>query len=177
MADAKGAVPPSHADTTEQPTLRVMRLYKPRLDTRRVLPSCCFGGYSGEGLGLAPAGAATGTAVGSRGAGDFALSTALKLPDSFGNIYLGETFTAYIRYTGTLICACHTGGVTALLAEPCLSHAWYCCCTIRVPRRASCMPCTSYMGAVLGRTTACTAAAHATNQSMPTCTCFNSIMQ
>lgn len=27
----------------------------------------------------------------------FALSSALKLPDSFGNIYLGEAFTAYIR--------------------------------------------------------------------------------
>ncbi|CAM9824000.1 unnamed protein product [Hapterophycus canaliculatus] len=61
---------PTPPDTSEQPTLRVMRLYKPRLDGRRVLPSC---------------------------SGDFALGSALKLPDSFGNIYLGETFTAYIR--------------------------------------------------------------------------------
>lgn len=74
------------ADTSEQPTLRVMRLYKPRLDGRRALPSCSTA-------------EASATATPSRrGEGDFALSSALKLPDSFGNIYLGETFTAYIRH-------------------------------------------------------------------------------
>lgn len=84
VVDTRGPMPPAPAaDTSKQPTLRVMRLYKPRLDGRRVLPSCS----------VAPA-AAGGE---QRGEGDFALSSALKLPDSFGNIYLGETFTAYIR--------------------------------------------------------------------------------
>lgn len=80
---------PAPADTSQQPTLRVMRLYKPRLDGRRVLPSCP------AAAGTAAAGA---TVPAGRGEGDFALSSSLKLPDSFGNIYLGETFTAYIRY-------------------------------------------------------------------------------
>lgn len=90
----------------KQPTLRVMRLYKPRLNTPRVLPRCTVG------VGGAPRAAAGGTGAGMRGAGvigvdgvgraansedGFALSSALKLPDSFGNIYLGEAFTAYIR--------------------------------------------------------------------------------
>lgn len=79
---------PAPPDTSEQPTLRVMRLYKPRLDGRRVLPSCS--------VAAAAAAAAPSEAV-PLGEGDFALGSALKLPDSFGNIYLGETFTAYIR--------------------------------------------------------------------------------
>lgn len=74
---------PAPADTSEQPTLRVMRLYKPRLEGRRVLPSCSTQCAAASSV---------------RGEGDFALSSALKLPDSFGNIYLGETFTAYIRF-------------------------------------------------------------------------------
>lgn len=97
VADTRSAAPAGAADTSEQPTLRVMRLYKPRLDSRRVLPSCSIGDSE----------TATPTAgVSRRGCGvdegDFALSSALKLPDSFGNIYLGETFTAYIRCV-----ACH----------------------------------------------------------------------
>ena len=67
-----------------------MRLYKPRLDGRRVLPVCST-----------HCEAASSTAV--RGEGDFALSSALKLPDSFGNIYLGETFTAYIRFEASCV--------------------------------------------------------------------------
>lgn len=82
MGDTKSGLPPVPVDVIEQPTLRVMRLYKPRLDARRVVPSCSFNK-------IAP--------MTSRGEGDFALSSSLKLPDSFGNIYLGETFTAYIR--------------------------------------------------------------------------------
>ncbi|CAM9665395.1 unnamed protein product [Ectocarpus sp. 12 AP-2014] len=78
-------MPPAPADTSEQPTLRVMRLYKPRLDGRRVLPPCSVATASDP----ISSGSTTGE-------GDFALSSALKLPDSFGNIYLGETFTAYI---------------------------------------------------------------------------------
>lgn len=70
-----------------------MRLYKPRLNTRRVLPSCTVGGMGraaqmkAGGIGLSMVAEE----------GNFGLSSALKLPDSFGNIYLGETFTAYIR--------------------------------------------------------------------------------
>ena len=86
MVDSKGGLSPVPTDQGEQPTLRVMRLYKPRLDARRIIPSCSF---SKDKEGFAHASA--------RGEGDFALSSALKLPDSFGNIYLGETFTAYIR--------------------------------------------------------------------------------
>ena len=74
-----------------------MRLYKPRLDGRRVLPSCstrC---------------AAAASSV--RGEGDFALSSALKLPDSFGNIYLGETFTAYIRFDTSCVSFTVYGGL------------------------------------------------------------------
>lgn len=85
--DAGEAMAPAPPDTSEQPTLRVMRLYKPRLDGRRVLPSCSVAASPGE---------AAREAV-TTGEGDFALGSALKLPDSFGNIYLGETFTAYIR--------------------------------------------------------------------------------
>lgn len=92
MADEKGGMPPAPVDTSEQPTLRVMRLYKPRLDARQVLPLCSIGASSG---GLEGAAVAAGAGV---GGDDFSLSSALKLPDSFGNIYLGETFTAYIRY-------------------------------------------------------------------------------
>lgn len=87
MVDAKGTMPPAPTDASEQPTLRVMRLYKPRLDGRRVLPSCSVATATTINCSKVP-----------RGDGDFALSSALKLPDSFGNIYLGETFTAYIRY-------------------------------------------------------------------------------
>ncbi|CAM9247688.1 unnamed protein product [Scytosiphon promiscuus] len=76
---------PTPPDTSEQPTLRVMRLYKPRLDGRRVLPSCSVAAAPSEAVPTV-----------STGEGNFALGSALKLPDSFGNIYLGETFTAYI---------------------------------------------------------------------------------
>lgn len=96
MVDAKGGgMPPAPADTNDQPTLRVMRLYKPRLDSCRVLPSCDVGEAGGD----VPGGGGHGVCVADVGQEDFALSSSLKLPDSFGNIYLGETFTAYIRYT------------------------------------------------------------------------------
>lgn len=89
-------MPPSPVDASEQPTLRVMRLYKPRLETRRALPSCTGGDAwtAVAGGGARPSPGADSVTVGEH---DFALKSALKLPDSFGNIYLGETFTAYIR--------------------------------------------------------------------------------
>lgn len=92
MVDAKGGgMPSAPSDASDQPTLRVMRLYKPRLDSRRVLPSCNLGDAGDDVRGH-------GVCVADAGQEDFALSSSLKLPDSFGNIYLGETFTAYIRY-------------------------------------------------------------------------------
>lgn len=90
----------------KQPTLRVMRLYKPRLNTPHVLPRCTVGvggtprvGAGGVGAGVRGAGGGGIDGVGRAASGEdgFALSSALKLPDSFGNIYLGEAFTAYIR--------------------------------------------------------------------------------
>lgn len=84
-------MPSAPSDSNDQPTLRVMRLYKPRLDSRRVLPSCNVGDAGDDVRGH-------GVCVADAGQEDFALSSSLKLPDSFGNIYLGETFTAYIRY-------------------------------------------------------------------------------
>ena len=60
-----------HSAPDSQPTLKVMRLYKPKLHVAMPVPSL--------------------------GAGDpCALSNLFILPDSFGNIYLGETFCSYI---------------------------------------------------------------------------------
>jgi hypothetical protein len=61
-----------HSVADSQPTLKVMRLYKPKLHV--AMP------------------------VATRSSGDpaCALSNLFILPDSFGNIYLGETFCSYI---------------------------------------------------------------------------------
>lgn len=91
-------MPPNPADASEQPTLRVMRLYKPRLETCKVLPNGTAGSArapaTAEGI---PVASTLDVESNTAGEGDFALGSSLKLPDSFGNIYLGETFTAYIR--------------------------------------------------------------------------------
>lgn len=99
MVAAKGAMPSAPVDANEQPSLRVMRLYKPRLNTRTALPVCA----AGNSRSLSTAGATPMMATPevdsiANGEDDFALKSALKLPDNFGNIYLGETFTAYIRW-------------------------------------------------------------------------------
>jgi hypothetical protein len=60
------------------PTVRVMRLYKPCLHMTPVLPHLPGSSTSGN-----------------EGAG-FAISPYLLLPDSFGDIFVGETFSAYI---------------------------------------------------------------------------------
>ncbi|OQS00827.1 hypothetical protein THRCLA_05843 [Thraustotheca clavata] len=73
---------------TTQPTLKVMRLYKPRLN---VEPS-----YHR----------------------DFELSSMLLLPDSFGNIYLGETFSSYISVINQFSCNLQQVGLTAKLQTP-----------------------------------------------------------
>ncbi|CAN0010089.1 unnamed protein product [Choristocarpus tenellus] len=75
-----------------------MRLCKPKLHTKAILPTCPE---------AAPP-SLNNDAVGSGGQllvareNDFALSSTLKLPESFGNIYLGETFTAYISVLNQL---------------------------------------------------------------------------
>ncbi|KAG5189454.1 hypothetical protein JKP88DRAFT_301845 [Tribonema minus] len=103
-AAASPPPPSSHsgtqpAATETQPTLRVMRLFKPRLASHLMLPGCTHaaplhGSDDGDAaLHMRLSGA---SASGSNGEGDFALGNCLKLPESFGNIYLGEKFTAYI---------------------------------------------------------------------------------
>ncbi|KAJ8599208.1 hypothetical protein CTAYLR_006375 [Chrysophaeum taylorii] len=62
------APPPAGAATPPQPTLRVMRLYKPKL----WIDPC--GGIPGE----------------------MRMTESMILPDSFGNIYRGEKFSAYV---------------------------------------------------------------------------------
>ncbi|ETV64813.1 hypothetical protein H257_18361 [Aphanomyces astaci] len=78
------ATPP----TATQPTLKVMRLYKPRLSIEK--------SYRRE----------------------FALSNMLLLPDSFGNIYLGETFSSYISVINQFACDLNQVGLTAKLQTP-----------------------------------------------------------
>ena len=75
----------SAANTDGQPTLKVMRLYKPKLHMSQPVPcappisNCCDAAQM-------PLFKDT----------PFALSNFFILPDSFGNIYLGETFCSYI---------------------------------------------------------------------------------
>ncbi|CAK4754638.1 unnamed protein product [Aphanomyces euteiches] len=76
------------APASVQPTLKVMRLYKPRLSMEKT--------YRRE----------------------FALSNMLLLPDSFGNIYLGETFSSYISVINQFACDLHQVGLTAKLQTP-----------------------------------------------------------
>ena len=84
--------------TDVQPTLRVMRLYKPSLHATQPLPYCAHadalarGGT--RGCLLDAASAAGGGAAGVND--EFSLSSCLRLPDSFGSIYRGEAFCAYI---------------------------------------------------------------------------------
>ncbi|KAF0683082.1 Aste57867_24862 [Aphanomyces stellatus] len=49
---------------------------------------------------------------------EFALSNMLLLPDSFGNIYLGETFSSYISVINQFSCDLHQVGLTAKLQTP-----------------------------------------------------------
>jgi hypothetical protein len=61
-----------------QPTVRVMRLYKPPMHTNATMPSISNGKIaSDEGC-------------------KFGISSYLLLPDSFGEIFVGEKFSAYI---------------------------------------------------------------------------------
>ncbi|KAF0721361.1 hypothetical protein AaE_010080 [Aphanomyces astaci] len=49
---------------------------------------------------------------------EFALSNMLLLPDSFGNIYLGETFSSYISVINQFACDLNQVGLTAKLQTP-----------------------------------------------------------
>ena len=69
--------PPPPAETVI-PTVRVMRLYKPCMHMTPTMPHLPGPNNSGTG-----------------GSG-FAISPYLLLPDSFGEIFVGETFSAYI---------------------------------------------------------------------------------
>lgn len=82
--------PASGSGESPEPTLRVMRLYKPRLASRGVLPCCP------QAATLHPATAGIHEALDWGAVSDFSLGNCLLLPDSFGNIYMGEKFTAYI---------------------------------------------------------------------------------
>lgn len=68
-----------------QPTVRVMRLYKPCMHLIPTLPS--MSNCRGDNIKCGP---------------DFAISQFLLLPDSFGDIYLGELFSAYISVVNGL---------------------------------------------------------------------------
>ena len=83
--DGPQGAPPAAPVAPNLPTLRVMRLYKPSLSQKNLEPY--FGGADAMHGGP--------RSVLSR-ADDFGLGKALLLPDSFGNIYLGQTFCAYV---------------------------------------------------------------------------------
>mmetsp|Transcript_6479 Transcript_6479/g.6699 ORF Transcript_6479/g.6699 Transcript_6479/m.6699 type:complete len:332 (-) Transcript_6479:35-1030(-) len=82
------ATPPTPPPAVEhaQPTVRVMRLYKPCMHTVPTIPHL-RSYYDGEKPITGP---------------DFAISQFLLLPDSFGDIYLGEIFSAYISVVNGL---------------------------------------------------------------------------
>ncbi|CAM9536008.1 unnamed protein product [Heterosigma akashiwo] len=94
-----------HPQVTEapnfQPTLRVMRLFSPKLETTSVLPYCP----------QADALCSTGTGLTSpfsqrlrpiTDESSFALGNSVMLPDNFGAIFLGETFSGYISVVNHL---------------------------------------------------------------------------
>lgn len=69
------------------PTVRVMRLYKPPLHSAPCMPHLTSDQLFKDGAGLGSFRECT---------SDFTLSQFILLPDSFGDIYLGEVFAAYI---------------------------------------------------------------------------------
>jgi hypothetical protein len=87
---ATGPAAPAKAEP--QPTLRVMRLYKPRLHFSPAAPSSAQADVLRGGAGSADA--SLGKVLMGRRESDCALSSCLILPDSFGSIHRGETFCA-----------------------------------------------------------------------------------
>lgn len=97
----------AQAATAANPDVFVRRLYKPRLQDQPSLGA----GVVGQLASLSKRGAAASThqqpqqpeVLPSEVAqSDFLLSPALALPEEFGKIYLGETFSAYVSIVNTL---------------------------------------------------------------------------
>ncbi|ETN17691.1 hypothetical protein PPTG_05431 [Phytophthora nicotianae INRA-310] len=94
-----GAVPtPSPPPPSVQPTLKVMRLYKPKLYVQ---------GSSGGSMLPMSMDDSSSTQH------EFALSSMLILPDSFGEIFLGNTFSSYISVINPYSCELQNVGLSA----------------------------------------------------------------
>lgn len=93
-----GGTPPAPSPPTVQPTLKVMRLYKPKLYTQ-----------GATGGSMLPTTLSEGTAT----RHEFALSSMLILPDSFGEIFLGNTFSSYISVINPYTCELRDVGLSA----------------------------------------------------------------
>ncbi|TMW64895.1 hypothetical protein Poli38472_009062 [Pythium oligandrum] len=81
-----------------QPTLKVMRLYKPKLYI-----------HGPSSASLMPTTLAPSTAL----QHEFAMSSMLILPDSFGEIFLGNSFSSYISVINQYACDLRDVGLTA----------------------------------------------------------------
>ncbi|KAH7488564.1 hypothetical protein PRIC1_007323 [Phytophthora ramorum] len=92
-----GSTPPASSPSV-QPTLKVMRLYKPKLYAQGV-----------TGGSMLPASLDEVTAT----QHEFALSSMLILPDSFGEIFLGNTFSSYISVINPYSCELRDVGLSA----------------------------------------------------------------
>jgi len=112
------AEPPPAPKPEAQPTLRVMRLYKPRLHFSPATP------YSAQVDALSANSGATNTSGPSattllgRLESDCSLSSCLILPDSFGSIHRGETFCAYVSVLNHLPASLRDVKVSAKLVTP-----------------------------------------------------------
>ncbi|EGZ29968.1 hypothetical protein PHYSODRAFT_323413 [Phytophthora sojae] len=94
-----GAPPaPSPPPPSVQPTLKVMRLYKPKLYVQ-----------GANGGSMLPTSMSEATAS----QHEFALSSMLILPDSFGEIFLGNTFSSYISVINPYSCELRDVGLSA----------------------------------------------------------------
>ena len=99
-----------------QPTLRVMRLYKSRLHTDQPPPYPAQVDLLSAGLGDSDT--ALGKLAMGRVLSDNALTGELILPDSFGSIYRGETFCAYVSVLNHLNLTLCDVKVSAKLLTP-----------------------------------------------------------
>ncbi|KAL7687247.1 putative trafficking protein particle complex subunit 13 [Plasmopara halstedii] len=93
-----GGASPAPTPSSVQPTLKVMRLYKPKLYVQGV-----------SGGSLLPTSMSEATAT----QHEFALSSMLILPDSFGEIFLGNTFSSYISVINPYSCDLRDVGLSA----------------------------------------------------------------
>ncbi|TDH68959.1 hypothetical protein CCR75_000286 [Bremia lactucae] len=97
-SSSTGSASPVPPASPVQPTLKVMRLYKPALYVQGV-----------SGGSLLPTSLTESTAT----QHEFALSSMLILPDSFGEIFLGNTFSSYISVINPYSCALRDVGLSA----------------------------------------------------------------